>query len=59
VKAERIREQKGRNTHQATLPDQFAQFALRPLAGADRQPGARQLERQLAQLRQIKQEENR
>jgi hypothetical protein len=59
VKAERIREQKGRNTHRSTLPDQFAQFTLRPLAGPDQQPGSRQLERQLAQLRQIKEEENR
>ena len=59
VKAERIREQKGRNTHRETLPDQFAQFALRPLAGPDQEPGSRQLKRQLALLRQIKEEENR
>jgi len=59
VKAKKIREEKGRNTHRATLPDQFAKFALRPLAGPDQQTGSRQLERQLAQLRQIKQVENR
>jgi peptide chain release factor len=58
VKAEKIRVQKGKENHRSGLPDQFAQFTLRPLVAPDKQPGSRELERQLAQLRQIKDVEN-
>jgi protein subunit release factor B len=59
LKAEKIREQKGKNNHRSNLPDHFAQFTLRPLVAPDQQRGSRELEKRLAQLRQIKEVENR
>jgi peptide chain release factor len=54
VKAEKIRLQKGKETHRPGLPGHFASFTLRPLVAPDQQPGSRVLERRLGQLRQIK-----
>lgn len=58
VKAEKIRQRKGKSSR-STLSERFAQFTLRPLVAPDRQPGARELEKRLARLTQIKAEENR
>jgi hypothetical protein len=57
IKAEKIREQKGKSMR-STTSDQLAQFMLRPLQQANERPASKEIEKRLAQLKQINEVEN-
>lgn len=58
VKAEKIRESKGRNVH-GSVAERLTQFALRPLALSGHQSAPKELGKLLTQLDKIKTEETR
>jgi hypothetical protein len=56
VKAEKIREMKGKTTRRS-VAERLAQFALRPLAPSGQYPVRKELGRLLSQLENVKKEE--